>query len=297
MKIAIVGSGGRLGAALTRNYAAAGDAVIGFRHADLDLASDDQLRSALTPLEFDVLINCAAQTNVDLCETQTEEAFRINADAVRTMGEICAKKGRRCIHISTDYVFDGEKPTGYTEEDEARPISVYGASKRAGEVALLEVWDRHLVVRVSWVFGPDRPSFVDGILKRALEGEKVEAIADKTAVPTFTLDAAELLRPFLSQLPEGGLLHLCNAGACSWQEYGQLAIDTAAAAGLPIKGKTVAPLRMADLTAFIAKRPVNTAMATDKLARLSGVKPRPWEDAVREYVNRYAATLRSQPAG
>ena len=176
-RIVVVGSGGRLGAALVREWRAAGEDVTGFARADLDIGDDGQMRAKLAG--FDVLVNCAALTNVDLCETEMELAHRINAHAVKTLAEIASGGGARVIHISTDYVFDGAKRTPYVEEDAAEPISVYGASKRAGEIALLEVSDKHLAVRVSWVFGPDRASFIDGILKRALEHDHAEAIADK----------------------------------------------------------------------------------------------------------------------
>ena len=166
-RIIITGAGGRLGAALAREWRTAGEEVTGFARQELDLSQPDQLRATLEPLDFAVLVNCAAQTNVDRCETHPDEAMQINADAVRVLAEICTKKGARCIQISTDYVFDGAKVGAYTEEDAALPISHYGASKKAGEMALLEFSDKHLAVRVSWVFGPDRPSFVDQILKRA----------------------------------------------------------------------------------------------------------------------------------
>ncbi len=169
------------------------------------------------------------------------------------------------------------------------PSASYGASKRAGELALLDVSGSNLAVRVSWVVGPDRPSFVDGIVKRAQTEEKVEAIADKIAVPTYTLDAAQLLRPLLFDVPAGGVIHLCNGGQCTWQEYGQYALDCAAEAGMSLKARTVGPLKMADLKAFIAKRPPNTAMSTEKLTRLTGQHPRDWREAVREYIIRHVA--------
>ncbi len=287
LRIAIIGSGGRLGAALAREWSAGGDEVIGFNHAALDIADSAAVRATLEPLDFDVLVNCAAQTNVDRCETEMEEAFRLNAKAPIDLGDICHRKGARFIHISTDYVFDGAKTTPYTETDEAVPISIYGTSKRSGEEGALTVTHgAALVVRVSWVFGPDRPSFVDGILKRALEQEHAEAIGDKLAVPTYTLDAARLLHPFLADVPVGGIVHLSNTGECSWQQYGQHAIDCAIAAGVPMKARTVAPLKMADLKAFIARRPVYTAMSTAKLTQLTGLSPRPWQEAVDEYVRR-----------
>ena len=288
-RIIITGAGGRLGAALAREWRAAGEEVTGFARQELDLSQPDQLRATLEPLDFAVLVNCAAQTNVDRCETHPDEAMQINADAVRVLAEICTKKGARCLQISTDYVFDGAKVGAYTEEDAALPISHYGASKKAGETALLEVSDKHLAVRVSWVFGPDRPSFVDQILQRARTEESVAAITDKIAVPTYTLDAARLLRPLLFQKPVGGLLHLCNGGQCTWQEYGQFALDCAADAGMELKARTVGALKMADLKAFIAKRPPNTAMSTDKLASIIGEQPRDWRDAVREYVRGFVS--------
>jgi dTDP-4-dehydrorhamnose reductase len=288
MRILITGSGGRLGAALARVWSAAGETVLPFPRAALDLSDADTLRHAVEGADFDVLVNCAALTNVDYCETHPEEAHRINADAVRILGEVCTRKRARCVHISTDYVFDGASRTPYTEEDSAEPISHYGSSKRAGEVALLEAGDQHLSVRVSWVFGPDRASFVDQILQKAQQEETVTAIADKWAVPTFTEDVAALLKPFLRDIPAGGLLHLCNGGSCTWQEYGQYALDCAASLGVPLKAKTVAPLKMADLKAFIAKRPPYTVMSTAKLTRLSGQTPRSWQEAVAAHVARTA---------
>ncbi len=288
-RIIVTGAGGRLGAALVREWKSAGMDVLGFARQELDLAQPEQMRRALDAVNFGVLVNCAAQTNVDRCETERDEAMQVNAHAVRTLAEICKAKGARCIQISTDYVFDGAKSTPYTEEDAAVPISHYGESKRAGELALLDVSEKNLAVRVSWVFGPDRPSFVDGMVKNALNQESVAAIADKIAVPTYTLDAAQLLKPFLFDVPAGGVLHLCNGGSCTWQEYGQHALDCAVEAGMPLKARIVGPLRMADLKAFIAKRPPNTAMSPAELTRLTGVKPRDWREAVREYITRHVA--------
>jgi dTDP-4-dehydrorhamnose reductase len=284
LKILVIGSGGRLGAALAREWGAAGDEVIGFNHAQLDVGNFRQVRERLEGTEFDVLVNCAAQTNVDRCEKEIEEAFRLNSTAVAILADLCARKKARCVHISTDYVFEGSKTEPYTEEDEARPISIYGASKLGGERNLHSVSESHLAVRVSWVFGPDRPSFVDQVLQRALKEESVAAIADKIAVPTYTLDAARLLRPLVEPGSVGGVIHLNNAGSCTWQEYGQHALDCAVANGVALKARTVNPQKMADLKAFIARRPVNTAMSTRKLQAVTGLTPRPWQEAVEEYV-------------
>src|SRR6476659_2962912 len=192
MKIVILGAGGRLGAALMREYREKYD-IAGFDHAELDLASLDDVRGKLGAMNFDVLINAAAFTNVDLCETERDRAFLINAEAPGVLAKIASDKGARLIHFSNDYVFDGEKRAPYTEEDRANPISAYGESKLAGETNVLAMENGHLVVRVSWVFGPDRPSFVDGIIKRAQESRRVDAIADKFSAPTYTVDIAAAL--------------------------------------------------------------------------------------------------------
>src|SRR6266513_856306 len=187
MKIVIIGAGGRLGAALTREYREKFE-VAAFNHAQLDLAKPDQVREKLSPLDFDLLINCAAMTNVDLCESHRSQAFAINAEAPNQLAEICSEKKAKLIHFSTDYVFDGEKREAYLETDPTKPISVYGESKRAGEQNVLAVQDRHLVARVSWIFGPDRQSFIDAMIKRARENDYVDAIADKFSTPTYTRD-------------------------------------------------------------------------------------------------------------
>jgi dTDP-4-dehydrorhamnose reductase len=288
--LVILGSGGRLGAALARGYAQE-TRVIGFNHSQLDLANPQAIESALGALEFDALVNCAALTNVDYCETHREEAFAINAQAAGQIGAICARKKARCIHISTDYVFDGAKNTPYLETDEALPLSVYGESKRQGEIELLQSSPDHLAARVAWVFGPDRPSFVDQILKRALETDQLQAIGDKWSTPTSTQDLVEWLRPLLWEHRVGGLMHLTQSGACTWQEYGQFALDRAWEAGLPLKGRTVGFQAMASLAAFVAKRPVHTVLSTQRFAALTGQTPRCWQEAVAEYVRGWKPTV------
>jgi dTDP-4-dehydrorhamnose reductase len=286
MKILVVGGGGRLGAALMREYRDSFD-VAGFNHAQLDLSNFDEIHEKLGGTDFDVLINAAAFTNVDLSETQPDQAFRINAEAPRLLAEICGEKNAKLIHFSTDYVFDGKKRAPYTEEDEANPISVYGESKLAGEKNVLVTGDQHLVVRVSWVFGPDRPSFIDGMIKRAQESETVDAIADKFSTPTYTHDVAKMLSQFFDSDVEGGILHFANTGKCSWQEYAQWALDCCDEAGLSLRAKTVGACRLRDMDNWIARRPVYSVLSTAKYTQLTGISPRTWRDAVADYITRF----------
>src|ERR1051325_694583 len=285
MRIVILGAGGRLGAALKRNYRNNFDAV-GFNRAQLDLAKTDQVRDRLASAEFDILINCAAMTNVDLCESKQREAFAVNADAPKVLAEICSKKKAKLIHFSTDYVFDGQKSEQYVETDAAKPVSVYGESKRAGEENILALKDRHLVIRVSWVFGPERPSFIDAMIKRAAEEEKIAAISDKFSAPTYTSDVATMLTQFFDVDVPDGLLHFSNSGECSWQEYAQHALDCCRARGVPIKAKTVGATKMSGMKDWIARRPVYSVLSTGQYAKLKGAVPRSWRDAVADYIER-----------
>ena len=285
MKVVILGAHGRLGAALMREYRDKFE-VVGFNHAQLDLGKPEEIHAEIDKLDFDVLINAAAFTNVDLCETEREQAFAINAEAPKVLGEICSEKNAKLIHISTDYVFDGEKREPYVETDAAEPISVYGESKRAGEKNVLAGRDQHLIVRVSWVFGPDRPSFIDAMIKRAREEEQINAIADKFSTPTYTHDIAEMVSRFFDVDVPGGFLHFANNGECSWQEYAQHALDCCRASGISLKAKTVGPAKIADMKNWIARRPVYSVLSTAKYAKLTSVTPRSWRDAVADYIER-----------
>jgi dTDP-4-dehydrorhamnose reductase len=285
MRILILGAGGRLGAALTREYREKFDVTV-FTHSQIDFADFDELEETVSRMDFDLLINCAALTNVDLCEEQPDQAFRVNAEAPGLLAEICSQKKAKLIHFSTDYVFDGEKREPYTEEDAARPISTYGESKKDGEQNVFALQDRHLVVRVSWVFGPDRASFVDAMIQRARENDHVDAIADKFSTPTYTSDIAEMLPRFFDVDGPGGVLHFANSGECSWQEYAQHALDCCQASGISLKARTVKPLGLTDMKSWVARRPVYSVLSTAKYAKLTGVSPRSWRDAVADYIER-----------
>jgi dTDP-4-dehydrorhamnose reductase len=284
-KILIIGSGGRLGAALMREYREKFD-VTGLSHAQIDLADFDEVEQMLSRRNFDVLINCAALTNVDLCEEQPDQAFRVNTGAPDVMAEICADKNARLIHFSTDYVFNGNKREPYVEDDETFPLSVYGNSKREGEENVLANGDGNLVVRVSWVFGPDRPSFIDSVIQRARQNEFVAAIADKFSTPTYAGDIAQMLPRFFDVDVTDGILHFTSAGECSWQGYAQHALDCCHELGIPLQATKVAPLHLSDMKNWVARRPVYSVLSTARYAGLTGVAPRSWREAVADYIKK-----------
>ena len=282
MKIAVIGANGRLGAALAREYARDFE-VTSFARSQLDLGRLNRVRSALAETKFELLVNCAALTNVDYCESHREEAFLVNAEDPGLLAEITNEKSAKLIHFSTDYVYDGKKSDPYTEEDKAVSLSVYGESKLEGERRVLEVSSQHLVVRLSWVFGPDKPSFIDQIIQRARENDVVTAVADKFSAPTYTIDVASWLRLAIGK-SANGILHLANNGGCSWQEWAQYAVDVCGGLGIRLKAERIGAVSLADMKNFVAQRPVHTVLSTAKFAALTGVKPRHWRDAVAEYI-------------
>jgi len=285
--IVIVGAGGRLGAALGREYQRDYD-VTSFERRQLDLGQLDRVRSALSKAKFDLLINCAALTNVDYCESHREEAFVVNAEAPRLLAEIANEKSAKLLHFSTDYVFDGKKTDPYVEEDKAIPLSVYGESKLEGERRVLEVSSQHLVVRLSWVFGPDKPGFIDQIIQRARENDVVTAVADKFSAPTYTIDVANWLRLTIDK-NANGILHLANSGGCSWQEWAQYAVDVCRNLRIPLKAERVGAVSLADMRNFVAQRPVHTVLSSAKFTTLTGVQPRHWREAVAEYISAHVS--------
>jgi len=285
--IIIIGANGRLGAALAREYARDFE-VISFGHGQLDLGQLDRVQSALSDLKFELLLNCAALTNVDYCESHREEAFLINAEAPRLLSQIANEKSAKLVHFSTDYVFDGKKSDSYTEEDRAIPLSVYGESKLEGERRVLEVSSHHLVVRLSWVFGPDKPSFIDQMIQRARGNEEITAVADKFSAPTYTIDVASWLCLAINE-NANGILHLANSGGCSWQEWAQYALDVCRSLGIPLKAERIGAVSLADMKNFVAQRPVNTVLSTAKFAALTGVQPRHWREAVAEYISAHVS--------
>lgn len=289
-KILILGGRGRLASALARSWGAR-HRVTSLTRAEVDVSDLAALRSVLAQHSFDVLVNGTGMTNVDDCESLRDEAHTVNALAPRVMAASAREKGARFIHFSTDYVFDGAVRGIRTEEDPVRPLSWYGQTKRDGELAVLADSPAHLAVRVSWVFGPDKPSFVDMLIERALKSDQVAAIADKFSSPTFACDVAGWMEPFFEPTMPGGIYHACNAGGCSWRDYGEYALQCASAAGLPLLTTRVDAISLADMKAFKAPRPVHTILSTEKLTRATGLIPRPWQEAVRAYIESHYAPL------
>lgn len=284
-KVMILGAGGRLGAAMARVYSR-DYSVVGLTRTEGDLSQPEKVCATIRAEQPDTVINCAAMTNVDACESERDAAQLINAQAPGAVAQACADINARMIHISTDYVFSGMQKEPYSETDEASPQSWYGETKLAGEQLVAAAGDKHVIARVSWVFGPDRDSFIDKALASAVRGDAVKAVADKWSSPTYTLDAVRALDAFLKRDEiAGGTFHLCNRGVCTWQDWAQAAIDAARVQGCPLQTVKVEPLKLADITAMVAPRPVYSAMNCVKLHKITGFSLPDWKDAVASYVS------------
>lgn len=283
-RILILGATGGLGRVL-RQRLAAGHAVTAWGRADLDLERPEDIPARLAGQEFEVVLNAAGMTSPDACEERPESARLANVHGPQALAECCQKRGARLVHFSTDYVFSGEPHAPWAEDDEAAPINVYGRTKRDGEKAVLAACPAALVARVSWLFGPGKPSHPDHIIQRALETEDLSAVADKVSTPTSNADIAAWLEVLLRDHADvSGILHLCNSGAASWHSWAETALRIAREIGLPVKTTQVRPARLASLTQLKAPRPLETAMSNARLQNLLGREIRDWSTALEEYL-------------
>lgn len=286
-KVAIIGSNGRLGRSLQEVCREDHD-LIGLSRYDLDLAwSDGKIREALDSLVVgaDVALLSAGNTNVDLCEAQPDEAEQLNVTSVRSIANWCAEQGVRFINFSSDYVFDGEKDTPYTEDDPVEPLSIYGQSKVDGEDATLEASDRNLVVRLTWLYGPGKPlATPDWAVDLAVKQDHLNVVSDRIGSPSYTGDMADALLPLLFDDSASGILHLCNSGSCTWQEWAQFCVDCAIECGVEVKTREVGPLTMNDLFGDRATRPRYTVLSTEKYEAMTGRTLPDWREPLRQYV-------------
>lgn len=284
-KVAIIGSAGLLGSTLCSEWQDSCD-LLPIQRADLDLRDGQAVASFLDTLSTDWLFYCAGMTSLEGCENNPSLADLLNHQVPAQLARGCEKKQIRLVHFSTDYVFDGNATSPYCEEDAAAPLGTYGTTKLAGEIAVLKSRQNAFVFRVSWLFGPGRTTFPNQMLQRALNGSPLEAVCDKWASPTSTLDLAKWLHPAtLADRGTYGLFHACNAGECTWLEYAQTAVDCAADLGIPIRSRSVTPVNLASLPALSAPRPVYSVLDTSKLAWHFGFTPRSWQSALKEYLH------------
>lgn len=284
MKVLVLGRSGQVGHDVLAAGIAADDLDVGgLDRAGLDLRDVDSIGARLSDFRFDVLINCAAYTQVDAAEGDAAAAFAANAHAVEALAASCARQRARFIHLSTDYVFNGETDRPYRPDDAPAPLNVYGASKLVGEALARRAHaEGTVIVRTSSVFGVAgaRPggggNFVETVIRLGRERGRLSVVADNAMAPTFSADLARGLLELVRRRPEPGTYHLSNEGRTSWH------------------GLAVAALEIADITAEIApttgadypapaRRPAFSVLDTRSTTALTGPMPA-WEDALRRYL-------------
>ena len=282
MKVAILGSSGQLGTDIVRALAETGKhEVVPLSHARLDVTDSDSFQNSLIDERPDVVVNCAAFHQVDVCEDEPVEAFRVNAVGALFVARACAEIDALCVYISTDYVFDGDKGQPYIEGDAPRPQNVYGASKLAGESLVQQNCPRWLIVRVASLFGKAGSrgkggNFVETILNRAIAGEPLRVVGDVRMSPTYTFDAARFLERLVYQQATG-LVHLTNRGSCSWHEFACHMLEIA---GLDTKVCRLA----ASEYPYKAPRPKDSSLESTRNGLFLGEPLRPWKEALQAYM-------------
>ena len=275
MKIMVVGCRGMLGTDLMRTFASLNPE--GLDLPELDITDEKQCREQVSAFVPDTIINAAALTNVDYCESHEEEAFLINGTGTGNLAAAAHAASALMVYYSTDYVFDGASRDGYQENDATNPISVYGKSKLRGEELVRSLCPNHLILRTSWLFGCHGKNFIRTIVDAAREGRPLRVVNDQRGSPTYSLDLAART---LAMLQAGcrGTYHATNSGACTWYELALRCVQWAA-----VPQASVEPVGT-DQFPRPAPRPANSILANTRMLR-DGFEPmRPWQEAARDYI-------------
>ncbi len=289
MKILITGAQGLLGHEVVQVCRDQGDVTIetdiASPIASLDITHPEAICSTLSSIKPDWLINCAAYTDVDGCESNERTAFMLNAQAPGHLARACEKYGTRLLHISTDYVFNGSKESPYAEDDETDPVSIYGKSKLAGEIAVQEGVEHYIIVRTQWLFGPHGKNFVSTILNIAKDKESITVVNDQRGSPTYSKDLARAIRTLIG-CEARGIYHVCNRGYATWFDLAKKALE---AVDLPTK---VVPVGTKDFPRP-AHRPANSTLSTRRFTETTGKVMPPWQISLNQYIREYLMEIRS----
>jgi dTDP-4-dehydrorhamnose reductase len=289
LKVLVTGGGGMLARDLVPALSAEGHAVTDASRARLDIRNAAHVEGVLASLRPEAVVNCAAFTEVDACETNPA-AEEVNSRAVAGLAGACARAGARLVQISTDFVFDGAKRAPYVEEDEPHPLSAYGRTKLAGERAALSA-PGALVVRASWLFGRGGPNFVEAMLRQAEAGSaRVRVVSDQVGRPTATTDLSEAVAALLAA-GASGIVHFANAGEVSWNAFARAIFRLAGRPEIE-----VAEISSEDL-ARPARRPPYSVLSTAKYECLTGRAPRDFREPLAEYLTARAAARTAKKAG
>lgn len=283
MRILITGGTGQVGTALRLLDWPEDVLLVMPARAELELAEPDQLKSYVLNGHFSAVINSGAYTAVDRAEQDPLAAFKINALAPAALADVTAGLGIPLLHVSTDYVFDGSKRQPYVENDPINPISVYGASKASGELAIRSIQPKHLILRTSWVFSPTGSNFVKSMLN-LMDRPQLRLVADQSGCPTAATDIACALRTLVLRMmtyPDSpvGTYHFCGAEPTTWYEFALAIFALADKAGL--ETPAVEAIESKDYPTA-ARRPMNSVMSSERLYQTFGIEPCQWREALAD---------------
>lgn len=283
MKVLVTGANGQLGRDVVLLLEKEGHSVLACDRDQMDITNQAQCNDVISSYHPEAVIHCAAYTAVDVAETDIDGAYKVNAVGTRNVAVAAERAGAKLIYISTDYVFDGNSSSSYQEYDDTNPQSVYGKSKRAGELLVQSLSSKWFVVRTSWVYGLYGNNFVKTMLKLGQEKPKLQVVHDQIGSPTYTVDLARFLVKLI-QTEMYGVYHASNSGTCTWYEFTEAIFAEARNVG----GFTIqAQLEPCTTEQFPrpAPRPRNSVM--DHLSiRTNGLADiRPWREGLREFIS------------
>ncbi len=289
MRIAVTGKQGQVVSALLERGKAAGVEIVALGRPELDLADPASIRRAIEGGRPDAIVSAAAYTAVDKAESEPDLAFAINAEGPGVLGEAAAALGVPVVHLSTDYVFSGDKTGSYVEDDATGPVSVYGRSKLEGERRLAAAQPDHAILRTAWVYSPFGANFLKTMLRLAETRDAVNVVADQHGTPTSALDIADAVLAVARRLVADrdpalrGTFHLTGSGEATWADFAEAIFADLAERG----GKTVRVGRIgtADYPTP-ARRPVNSRLSGDKLAQTYGLVLPDWRESTKAVVGR-----------
>lgn len=273
-KLLVTGASGMLGQALCACLESRGHDVIPMPKELLDVTNYEQVESQLYESKPDLVLHCAAYTNVDQAESEPELAFLINGYGTENLAVVCNKIGSPLLYISSDYVFDGKNTKPYTTWDPTCPLSVYGKSKLAGEEAIKRHLDNFYIVRTSWLYGPFGRNFVDTIYGKAEEGNPLRIVSDQVGSPTCTLTLSEMIADLIVT-ERWGIYHATDDGVTSWYEFAK-----EICAEFDIK---ISPISTKDYP-VPATRPSYSVLDKTTLISTIGREPQSWQESLKSYI-------------
>ncbi|MBR8827148.1 MAG: dTDP-4-dehydrorhamnose reductase [Gomphosphaeria aponina SAG 52.96 = DSM 107014] len=280
MKILLTGITGQVGQELQDLLPSQGE-IIGLGREKMDLAKPDSIAQVIEEIKPDVIVNASAYTAVDKAETEVELAQAINGEAPRMMAASATKLGAKLVHISTDYVFDGQKNTPYQEDDPTNPLGSYGKSKLAGEIGVAGSGANHVILRTAWVYGSrGHGNFVKTMLRLGKEREEIRVVADQVGSPSWSKDIAAAIVGLIESQAEG-IYHFTNSGVASWYDLAVAIFEEAEKIGYPLKIQRVVPITTSEYPTP-AKRPAYSVLSQKKITQVLGNYPNYWRHSLRK---------------